>query len=97
MFEKWRQRRAEQRTLDHWPTWGQTPGEMLPQSALAIADVWACVEVLADAAASVPLIVYRRSNDGRERLSSGRLPGLLERPAPAHSQRCGRRGSASSG
>jgi len=56
MFEKWRRRRAEQRTLDHWPTWGQTAGEMLPQSALAIADVWACVKVLADAAASVPLI-----------------------------------------
>jgi HK97 family phage portal protein len=48
--------------------------------------VWACVKVLADAAASVPLIAYRRSDDGRKRLGSGRLASLLERPAPATTQ-----------
>jgi phage portal protein BeeE len=83
---KFFRRRGEQRTLGWWPTWGTTPGELAPQSALGIADVWACVRVLADSAASVPLIAYRRRESGRERLSTGRLAGLLERPAPATTQ-----------
>jgi phage portal protein BeeE len=58
-----------------------------PSAALGIADVWACVRVLADAASSLPLHVYRDSlGGGRERVRSGRLPLLLGRPAPATSQ-----------
>jgi HK97 family phage portal protein len=54
--------------------------------ALRIADIYACVKVLSDAAASVPLIPYRRSHTGRVRLDSGRLYELLQKPSPATSQ-----------
>jgi len=59
-----------------------------PAKALQIADVWACVRVLADAASSLPLHVYRDASGGggRERVRTGRLPDLLGRPAPATSQ-----------
>lgn len=54
-------------------------------SALAIADAYACVRALADAAASLPLIAYRRTPAGRERLDGG-VADLLDRPAPATTQ-----------
>ena len=53
---------------------------------MQIADVFACVRCLADSAASVPLIPYRATDAGRTRLSGGRLPGLLDEPAPATTQ-----------
>src|SRR5215210_6132012 len=64
-----------------------TPGTvpLTPNGALQIADVWACVRVLSDAAASVPLIAYRRTATGRER-ASGSLADLLRNPAPATTQ-----------
>ncbi len=54
--------------------------------SLSLADVWGCVRCLSDSVASVPLIAYRATDTGRVRLSSGRLPGLLSRPAPAMTQ-----------
>ena len=57
-----------------------------PAAALAIADVWAAVRVLADAASSLPLHVYRKTSDGRERVDGGELDDLLERPGPATTQ-----------
>jgi HK97 family phage portal protein len=57
-----------------------------PTAALAIADVWAAVRVLADAASSLPLHAYRRTGQGRERVTSGRLVDLLDQPAPTTSQ-----------
>jgi HK97 family phage portal protein len=62
------------------------PNPIAPDVALQVADVWSCVKVLADSAATLPLIPYRRLQEGRERLYSGRLHGLLERPAPATTQ-----------
>lgn len=61
-------------------------GSVTPTTALAIGDAYACVRVLADAAASVPLIAYRRTSQGRERVESGRLVDLLRRPGPATTQ-----------
>jgi HK97 family phage portal protein len=87
----WR-RRSEQRTIPDggpvWPNNGWAPSAYAstPERALQVGDVWACVRVLADAAASVPLIPYRRSDSGRVRLSTGRLADLLDRPAPATTQ-----------
>jgi HK97 family phage portal protein len=81
-------RKGEQRTIVAWPPW-RSPWDdnpIGPDAALQIADVWACVRVLADAAASIPMITYRRTDTGRQRLNSGRLPELLQRPAPATSQ-----------
>ncbi|MEJ7787889.1 MAG: hypothetical protein WKF96_24065, partial [Solirubrobacteraceae bacterium] len=51
-----------------------------PRNALAIADVYAAVRCLSDAAASVPLIPYRKTADGRTR-HEGPLSDLLRRPA----------------
>jgi HK97 family phage portal protein len=60
-------------------------GTVTPSSALAVADVFACVRCLCDAAASVPLIAYRKTNQGRTR-ADGRLAELLRQPAPATTQ-----------
>jgi HK97 family phage portal protein len=53
-----------------------------PVEALAIADVWSAVRVLADAVSSLPLHVYRKTEQGRAQVASGRLVELLERPSP---------------
>jgi phage portal protein BeeE len=85
-------RRNEERSIPDggpvWPTNGWAPSaySSTPERALQVGDVWACVRVLADAAASVPLVPYRRRDSGRVRLGSGRLAGLLDRPAPATTQ-----------
>jgi HK97 family phage portal protein len=56
------------------------------QNALLIADVWAAVRVLADAASSLPLHVYRKGGTDRERVDSGSLVDLLEHPGPGTTQ-----------
>jgi HK97 family phage portal protein len=57
-------------------------GTVGPHAATRIADVYACVRVLADSAASLPLIAYRRTAQGRVR-AGGRAQELIDRPAPA--------------
>jgi HK97 family phage portal protein len=84
--------RSEQRTL----TAGNVPSVFLqstpgganvtPQTSLTIADAWACVRALSDAAASLPLVAYRTRQDGSRERYSGRVVDLLDRPAPAMSQ-----------
>lgn len=56
-----------------------------PRTAMSIADAYACIRVLADSAASLPLIAYRSLQDGRERIEGG-TADLLRRPAPATTQ-----------
>ena len=56
------------------------------RTALQIVDVLACVRLLAETASTLPLIAYRRSGEGRERLPGGRLVDLLHMPAPAVTQ-----------
>ena len=85
-------RKAEQRTIvsggpvaDNTPGWrSYTPPS--PNDGLQIADVWACVRTLAGSAASLPLVPYRRTSSGRQRLSSGKLWDLLQSPSPATTQ-----------
>jgi HK97 family phage portal protein len=57
-----------------------------PVEALAIADVWSAVRVLADAASSLPLHVYRKTSSGRQLVTRGKLVDLLDNPAPATTQ-----------
>lgn len=81
-----RKRQPEQRTLTYTVRpWVAAEGTATPASALANPDVWACVRALADAAASCPLIAYRRSDDGRRR-ASGRTAELLRAPAEGTTQ-----------
>ena len=52
--------------------------------ATGIAAVFAAVRVLVDAAILCPPVIYRRQADGaRQRVESGKLYDLLQRPAPA--------------
>ena len=87
---RWFRRREEERVLPENALPGIQPvlgGETLgPSRALQVADVFACVRVLADSAASLPLIPYRRLETGRLRISGGRLAALLDQSAPATSQ-----------
>jgi HK97 family phage portal protein len=80
-------RKSEDRTISTWPTWSAQEGSpVTPDNALCVADIYACVRCLSDAAGSLPLIPYRRTDTDRQRLYSGRLHDLLTRPAPATSQ-----------
>lgn len=53
------------------------------QGAMALADAWACVRAIANAAACLPLHVFVRQSDGGRVRFDGPLSRLLERPAPA--------------
>lgn len=57
-------------------------------SAFRHADVYACIRVISDACASIPLHMYRRSAHGRDRVdpTKGRPSGVWETPAPALTQ-----------
>jgi HK97 family phage portal protein len=87
-----RRRRAEDRAL----TRESLPSVMLPDStspetpsvrgAAGIADVFACVRVLVDGAIMAPLHLYRRTAQGRERITTGDTATLLEQPAPGVTQ-----------
>jgi HK97 family phage portal protein len=57
-------------------------GALTTSAAMRIADVFACVRVLAESAASLPLIAYRHTDQGRVR-AGGRAQELIDRPAPA--------------
>src|SRR5579864_6023654 len=57
------------------------------RAALRLVDVLACVRALSEVASTLPLVAYRRlADDGRQRLTAGRLVDLLTRPAPAVTQ-----------
>ena len=86
------QRRGEDRTLtrssfpEAWYPETLAGPPVSARSALAIADAYACVRVLADSAASLPLKVFRRRPDGtRERVRNA-TADLLNGPAPAVTQ-----------
>ena len=51
---------------------------------MRISDVFACVRLLADTAASLPLVAYRHLADGDRERFSGRLTDLLATPSPGN-------------
>ena len=57
-------------------------GEVVtPRNVFAVAAAYSRVRALADAGASLPLQVFRRTDAGRQRVTGG-LADLLDRPAP---------------
>jgi len=84
----WNRRKAETRSLplpeNQYPSlaYSYTANTVTPTGALAIADAYACIRALVDAAASLPIHAYRRTPQGRVPVG-GRGAELLERPAPA--------------
>lgn len=72
---------------DYWyessPMSGSAGMTITPETALQIPAVWACVRVLADTVASVPLVLYERTNDegGKRRAYDNPLWSVLhDRP-----------------
>lgn len=65
-------------------SWGQGGRVVTETSALSVTAVFACVQVIAETLASLPLITYRQLQPrGRERATSHPLYGLLhDRPNP---------------
>ena len=55
-------------------------------TAMQHGDVYACIRVLADAAASLPLLSYERTGDGRVRDDDTFVARLLRNPAPGMTQ-----------
>ena len=77
----------EQRSLTRaqqpWPVYGTIQyTDLGPDAAMQIADVFACVRLLSDVIASLPLVAYRRLADGDRERFSGRLTDLLATPSP---------------
>jgi HK97 family phage portal protein len=89
VFDRWKARRrdgGEERTLTARSFWPPVQaGAIGPENALGVGDAYACVRALSDAASSLPLHVYRRTAQGRERLDN-RTQELLERPSPGSTQ-----------
>jgi HK97 family phage portal protein len=56
------------------------------RSAYGLADVFACIKALADAAVLCELRCWRDGENGRTPLTGGRGPGLLRNPAPGVTQ-----------
>jgi HK97 family phage portal protein len=54
-----------------------------PRNALGVADVLACVRLLSETVATLPVHVFRRQGEQRHRLHDGALVELLARPSPA--------------
>ncbi|MCZ7413071.1 phage portal protein [Streptomyces sp. WMMC897] len=62
-----------------WAAGGPRPGVVQAERAVSLVPVWACVRILADSVASLPVQLYRRNGADRVRLSY--IPQLLFAPA----------------
>lgn len=61
-----------------------TGKQVTESSALTVSAVWACVRILAGAIGKLPLITYRRTENGREEARDHYLYDLLRHRANAH-------------
>jgi HK97 family phage portal protein len=63
-----------------------TADQVGTRQAMQLADVFACVRVLAHSAASCPIQVYRKGSGGQEHLETGQTAELLREPMPGVTQ-----------
>jgi HK97 family phage portal protein len=56
------------------------------ESAIRHANVYSCIRVIVDSAASIPLAVYRRNGADRQRIYTGYAADLLGEPSPCLTQ-----------
>lgn len=62
---------------------GTAPLDVTSSNVLRVSDAYACVRLLADSVASLPLHAYRRTPAGRVRAGdTARIVNLLSRPSP---------------
>lgn len=62
-----------------WISGGPRPGAVSPERALALIPLFACVRILADSIASLPVQTYRKNGQTREPITF--VPSLLFQPA----------------
>lgn len=56
------------------------PSDVSEEGALSISALWACVRILSETVASLPLHLYKKNAKGRERVAKSSLLDLLNRP-----------------
>jgi HK97 family phage portal protein len=90
-----RNRDTEQRTLSAQSGSAAAPLMLAPTSsgatvtaetAMRVADAYACVRALSDAAASLPVHIYRHLPQGGRQRVNNRTAELLRRPGPGQTQ-----------
>ena len=54
--------------------------DVSPDGSLAISAVWACVRILSETVASLPLHLYKKTKEGNVKVESDKLLDLLRRP-----------------
>lgn len=54
--------------------------DVSPEGSLSISAVWACVRILSETVASLPLHLYRKTKDGNVRVEGDKLLTFLARP-----------------
>lgn len=54
--------------------------DVSPDGSLAISAVWACVRILSETVASLPLHLYKKTKEGNMKVESDKLLDLLRRP-----------------
>lgn len=54
--------------------------DVSPEGSLAISAVWACVRILSETVASLPLHLYKKTKEGNVKVESDKLLDLLRRP-----------------
>lgn len=62
--------------VDGWPILA-TAGDVTPATAQSVSAVYACVQAISETVASLPLILFKRSGDDRERASGHPLYRVL--------------------
>lgn len=65
---------------------GGVAGGISTEKAIRLGAAYACIRVLADSVASIPLVVYKRSPVGRERVTAGITVDRLRYPSAVMTQ-----------
>src|SRR5262245_24119949 len=64
--------------FDAWPSQSGTP--VSPYLAENLSAVFSCVQIISETVATLPVVVYRRTGDGKEESSAHPVARLLREP-----------------
>lgn len=71
-------REVKNHLSDFFSTYGST--DLSPEGSLSISAVWACVKIISETIATLPVNVYQKTDAGRERLTNHPAAHLLTNP-----------------
>ena len=60
---------------------GKLPRAVTVDSAMSLATVWACIQLIGNSVGILPLHLYRRTDSGREKVKGHRVMSLLSEPS----------------